>query len=740
MPSPRPERAPARVWSAALSYTLAGAIGIWAALAAFPRRDLLGRLPPGLPAGADGLQHIAGQLYFLAEPWHWPLLMVHRLDGPHGVNIGLTDSIPLVAVLLKLLHPILPGVQQGIGPWLGLAWILQPVAAVYALRGTGERGLAACLAAAAIASAMPSFLLRFGHEALDGHFLLLVALGLYLRATAPAAGRGPMAGLALLVVLALFVHPYLMAMVAAVAVAVPATLAARATMGSGGGGHAWRRAARAGAGVLAALVVTAALAKLFGYLGGGGLPGDYGRYAMNLAAPVWPALSRLAPRADMHAINATGGQLFEGYQYLGAGLLGLLLAVLVRRRGRAWLVAGAGRHAGLLLAMAALTAYAVTGHVTLMRHTLLHLHVVPPGGGLFRASGRLFWPVAYVLLLAGVRGVSVAWPRAGLVAWPRAGLVAWPRAGTVMWPRAGDALLLAAAALQLFDVSTMRMHVHDAKFLDQQGLDASSAALDAVLAQSRSVTLLPRVECDAAALDIAMPVIFLAARRDLPVNTMYAARVETANRCDPAAEVGLRRALPPGALGVTYGATRDVQAATWRRGGMACAGLAALTLCAAGGSALASLAATPPLSPLPPGETVTAARRQLFADGLASGWGPAEDWGAWAVTPHPLLELHVRPSDAPLRVTLGLRAPPGIGAREIAVRAGGEAARVVATATLGQRDSLTGFVLAPGAARAGSGGVITLELDAGPTVTIPDVPRRFGVGLVSVAVTPEAAP
>ncbi len=713
MPSPVRTRFSTAVLRDHAGYLLAAAIGIWAALDAFPLRDLLGRLPPGIPPGADGLQHIAGQLYFLAEPWHWPLLTVHRLDPPHGVNIGLTDSIPLEAVLLKLLHPMVPRVQEGIGPWLGAAWALQPIAAVYALRGTGERGLAAGVAVAVMASAMPTFLVRAGHEALDGHFLLLLALGLYLRATRPEAGRGPIAMLSLLVTLSLFVHPYLMAMVAAIAVAAPTTLALRLRRASVR--STWRPAASTGLCVLVGLGATAALAKLFGYLGGG-VPGDYGLYAMNLAAPVWPALSRLAPQVDIQAINATGAQLFEGYQYLGAGLLLLLLAAVIRARGRAWLGSCVRRHAGLLLAIVVLTAYAVTTHVYLFHHSLLRLRFVPPGGHSFRASGRLFWPAAYVLLITGVRGASIA------------------------WPRARGMLLVAAAALQLFDSSGLRTHVREERFFAGQPEDATEAALDDILAHVRSVTLVPRIECDGTDMPAAMRVIYLAARHDLPVNTMYAARVEAANRCDPARDAAASAHLAPGALGVAYGPGRATETALWTRSGLVCDDLASLTLCSVGGAALAALAPTPPGTKLPPGETITAVRRQLFADGLASGWGAVEPWGAWAVTPSPALRLHVGPTAGAVRVTLALQAPPGVTSREIRVRAGGQTGRVVATATLGQHIQALGFVLAPGEARAEDGRVIALAIDAGPTVTIPDIPRRFGIGLVSVRVAPAPGP
>ncbi len=530
------------------SYLPAFLIGTLAALHGFPLAELAGRLPAGTPPGTDLLQHLTGQLYFVAQPWHWPLFTAARLDPPHGVNIALTDSIPLVAVLVKLLHPAFPALAQGIGPWLGLAWLMQPVAAVYALRGTGERRPAACLAVAVIAASMPTFLYRVAHAALDGHFLLLLALGLSLRATRPGAGRAPVAALAALTVIALFVHPYLMVMVAAFACAVPVTLAARRSRGAG------RAAATALAGAGAGAGSAMLLAWVFGTLQPGG-DGDVSPYSMNLAAPVWPAMSRVLPWVPAGAMDATGGQ-FEGYQYLGAGVLVLLGAVLIRADGRAWLHAGPRRHAGLLLATTVLAAYSVSTHVYLLQLRLLHWDAVLPGARALRASGRLFWPAAYVLVIAGVRGVSLT------------------RRGA-----ASAVLLLAAAGLQLFDTWPMRAHVHDAGIAAWTATDPTARALDGILQHSRSLTLQPRIECDAAEVALSMPVVFAAARHDLPVNTMYAARIEPANACDPRAST---EALAPGALGVTYGAGRAAQAGLWRRNGLRCEDLAGLTLCSAG--------------------------------------------------------------------------------------------------------------------------------------------------------------
>jgi hypothetical protein len=98
------------------TYAVAGLLGIGLALFVFPLAFLFPVSPaPGpFPDGALA-QHAIGQRYFIADAWRRPLLMVPSLGAPHGVNIGLTDSIPLIALILKAFSSWLPPGFHGIG-------------------------------------------------------------------------------------------------------------------------------------------------------------------------------------------------------------------------------------------------------------------------------------------------------------------------------------------------------------------------------------------------------------------------------------------------------------------------------------------------------------------------------------------------------------------------------------------------------------------------------------------------
>lgn len=186
-----------------------------------------------------------------------------------------------------------PQGQHAVYLWYGIAWMLQPLAAVWCLRGAGERRLLPLVTVAIAAGSMPAWWHRFDHAALCSHFLLLLAPGFYLRLL--RAGSWPLwLGATILQLVALLTHPYLAVMVLALLGAVPLTLLSRRD-------PRWLAAA-AGTASAAGLLFLAM--SVLGYLGAGGGEG-FGTYSMNLLAPFWPQHSALVP-GSLSAIDATG--------------------------------------------------------------------------------------------------------------------------------------------------------------------------------------------------------------------------------------------------------------------------------------------------------------------------------------------------------------------------------------------------------------------------------------------------
>ena len=70
--------------------------------------------------------HFLGWHIFRGEPWAWPPgTLVGYYHAPAGTSIGYTDSLPLVAFLLKPISPLLPMPFQYLGLWLTACFALQ---------------------------------------------------------------------------------------------------------------------------------------------------------------------------------------------------------------------------------------------------------------------------------------------------------------------------------------------------------------------------------------------------------------------------------------------------------------------------------------------------------------------------------------------------------------------------------------------------------------------------------------
>ena len=81
----------------------------------------------------DVIQHYTGWLYFRASGRAFPLGIARNMGWPDGVYVGLSDSIPLFAILFKVLSPLLPATFQYFGLWAFLCSVMQGACAALLL-------------------------------------------------------------------------------------------------------------------------------------------------------------------------------------------------------------------------------------------------------------------------------------------------------------------------------------------------------------------------------------------------------------------------------------------------------------------------------------------------------------------------------------------------------------------------------------------------------------------------------
>ena len=453
----------------------------------------------------DPAYHYIGWELFRQDPHvHWPLTYTDRLGYPQGESVALLDLNPLLALVLKPLSPLLPEPAQYFGLEVILACTLQfffafrlfrllienmsqPRAAaprldipsvqtagsrprltqMTLLRSSNVIGAALCSVFFLLA---PPLNYRFwGHYSLSNQWLLVAALFVFAQAQQPSPGsiRRFVIWACVLAAVAVGTNPYLVFEVLLLLTAAVVSLW-------------WQR--RIGVALAAGIVgALAAIGFLMAYSlglvisgGRGYASGGYRDLSMNLLAPFDPRTwtSVLFPRLP----SASAGQ-YEGYNYLGAGVLILAVIVVVAaiihrgklgRPDKRWLVP-------LGLCCLLLTLLALSTKVTLGSRTIIDLD---PSGKLspyfapLRASGRLFWAPYYAILAAILAAPFLLFRKA--------------------W---ANLLVAAMLILQFADTSALRHWVHTT-ISEEHPSPLKSPIWSQLGAQHQNLIVLPAWQCE----------------------------------------------------------------------------------------------------------------------------------------------------------------------------------------------------------------------------------------------------
>jgi hypothetical protein len=374
----------------------------------------------------DPAYHYVGWELWRQDPHvHWPLTYTDRLGFPRGESIALVDLNPLLAVLLRPLSPLLGEPFQYFGLEAVLCCALQFFFAFRIFRlmlGTNVLGMALCSIFFLIAPPLNYRLTQ--HYSLSNQWLLLAALYVFFRSqespiqpkdrwvghqqSSPTQAKGGWVGHpilnpirqftisgAVLAGIAAGINPYIAFQVLVLLLAGVVSLLwqRRVTL--------WHAAGIAALFCASGLVVSYSLGLVIAG-GRGYTTGGYRVFSLNLMSPVDP---RGWTSIVLHRLSsATPGQ-YEGYAYLGAGVLALALivlgAVVVGRPklpslDRRWVLP-------LLLCCAVLTLLALSTRVTFGSHTVVDLdpgETLSPYLSSLRASGRLFWGLYYLIMVA----------------------------------------------------------------------------------------------------------------------------------------------------------------------------------------------------------------------------------------------------------------------------------------------------------------------------------------------------
>ncbi len=350
----------------------------------------------------DIKQHYLGWCHFRTSAWTFPIGLIDSLSYPNPMSCLWTDSIPLFAIVFKLFRDMLPEIFQYLGIYGFLSMALMGGFSALLIRRltAGRPGERILPFIGVIPFVLSSTLIQrmFYHTSLTAHYFIIAALLIMLDRPERYSLKKLLGIWTALSFCLILIHPYLWAMVVIIEFfSLMDGVIRTKTVGR----------------FTACFILTVAAAFAGLYIEGafyGNIPASYsaGGYEANLAAFFNPlGYSRFLPD-----IGLASGTQYEGFAYLGLGMLVLTLAAAVisalelvknRRKLFAYIE---GHTTQLMATVCALCcfAFALLPNISLGPYTLAGIVFPKPIAGflgVFRSTGRFIWVVVYIVL-AGV--------------------------------------------------------------------------------------------------------------------------------------------------------------------------------------------------------------------------------------------------------------------------------------------------------------------------------------------------
>ncbi|TLS17847.1 MAG: hypothetical protein FDZ72_12165 [Betaproteobacteria bacterium] len=355
---------------------------------------------------SDTTTHYLGWVFYRNDGWHWPPGLNPNYGLEYSSSVIFSDSIPLVAFVVKLFAGVLPPVFQYSGWWLFLCFILQAYFSIRLLRLVSDDPWIVYLGVILFVFSPPMLWRLGGHFSMVAHWLVLIAIYMYFSSAERALAQT--CKWALLLACAAVVHTYLFAMILPV-----------------WGANVYKRAQAADIRLKEfypeiLVVIGSALCALwlagFFPLRSSYLSGGYGVHRINLLSLFNPhGVASVASDQWSYVLPAVpqGAGDYEGFNYLGlGGILIFVLAIAPAIKYRRLILTDVFKP--LAIACLLLTVFAITNHLGFGGVSLdvwLPKFVIKIAN-VMRASGRFFWPVFYIILLACIWLISKTYPRA----------------------------------------------------------------------------------------------------------------------------------------------------------------------------------------------------------------------------------------------------------------------------------------------------------------------------------------
>lgn len=383
------------------------------------------------PLGSDvSFAELAGQR-FMQEDWGFPLGKIETLLYPGPTSVVFTDSVPLAAIIAKLVYPLVGRPFQYAWPFVFVCYGLQGGFSAILLRRYSRRKVLILSGSLFFLFSLPMYAMSIGHPSMAGQFVLVAALCLWWHRDKPFVRKYELPLWSALMALSSLMSMYLTGMLGMLLVGYALSMI-------------FAREGKWPLRLVLLFAVPILTTLLVFWIGGGFMPGTKGSFdvidfshvaTLNLNSFISPEFSRhfstLPARIFQSSHNA----------WLGFGVLFLLLlalagAIVNRKKTDKQRVLALLPFiiTGFLIFVFSLSPVVTFGENILFRLPLPDFLV--SAWSIFRSSGRMFWPAYYMIITFAVGSLL---------------------ANEKLLPVVQTALLLLAIAIQLFDYDFTRM-------------------------------------------------------------------------------------------------------------------------------------------------------------------------------------------------------------------------------------------------------------------------------------------
>jgi hypothetical protein len=372
-----------------------------------------------LMAPGDLSQHYTGWAMFRNSAWYFPLGCMDNIVHPYRISVIYTDSIPWLAIFFKLLSPLLPTSFQYFGFYGLIVYFLQGALGGLIIKRLTRRTLYSIIGSLFFIFSTVVMQRIYGHTALSGHFIILLCIYVCITKTENRTNRRNTIIWSALFILATGIHLYFVPMVCIFmifylledfmqnrkikSILIPFVFSI----------------------IILFMIMFAFGAFSSGSYGAGGL----GNYSSNLNTLFNPAGGETVGGGTMDFASngtsqfikplplATGLQFqYEGYGYLGAGIIFALLLLLghllthlsdfknIKEKLRKDKVLYVILYIGIMFVFFII---AVSPIVTLNSHKLFGYYIPVYNSimRIFRSTGRFIWPLMYIIICLVIIGL-----------------------------------------------------------------------------------------------------------------------------------------------------------------------------------------------------------------------------------------------------------------------------------------------------------------------------------------------